>query len=39
MIKTRTELISTIRHYAEGLERLGVPVERIIFYGSHQRGA
>jgi len=37
MVKTRTDLIATIRHYAEELERLGVPVERIILYGSHQR--
>jgi predicted nucleotidyltransferase len=39
MVKTRTDLIATIRRYAEELERLGVPVERIILYGSHQRGA
>ena len=38
MVKTRTDLIASIRHYAEELERLGVPVERIILYGSHQRG-
>jgi predicted nucleotidyltransferase len=38
MVTTRTELIATIRRYAEELERLGVPVERIILYGSHQRG-
>jgi predicted nucleotidyltransferase len=39
MVKTRTDLLATIRRYAEELERLGVPVERIILYGSHQRGA
>jgi len=38
MVKTRTDLIASILHYAEELERLGVPVERIILYGSHQRG-
>jgi predicted nucleotidyltransferase len=38
MVKTRTDLIATIRYYAEELERLGVSVERIILYGSHQRG-
>ena len=38
MAKTKTDLIATIRRYAEELERLGVPVERIILYGSHQRG-
>jgi predicted nucleotidyltransferase len=38
MVKTRTDLIASIRHYAGELERLGVPVERIILYGSHQRG-
>ena len=38
MVTTRTDLIATIRRYAEELERLGVPVERIILYGSHQRG-
>jgi predicted nucleotidyltransferase len=39
MVKTRTDLIATIRCCAEELERLGVPVERISLYGSHQRGA
>ncbi len=39
MVKTRTDLITTIRRYADELERLGVPVERVILYGSHQRGA
>jgi len=38
MVKTRPDLIATIRHYASELERLGVPVERIILYGSYQRG-
>jgi predicted nucleotidyltransferase len=38
MAKTKTDLIATIRCYAEELERLGVPVERISLYGSHQRG-
>ena len=38
MATTRTDLIVAIRRYAEELERLGVPVERIILYGSHQRG-
>jgi predicted nucleotidyltransferase len=38
MVQTRTDLIATIRRYAEALERLAVPVERIILYGSHQRG-
>lgn len=39
MVKTRTDLIATIRRYAEELERLGAPIERIILYGSHQRDA
>ena len=30
IVKTRTDLIATIRRYAEELERLGVPVECII---------
>jgi uncharacterized protein len=38
MVKTKADLIATIRGYAEELERLGVPVERIILYGSYQRG-
>jgi len=38
MVKTRTDLIASIRHYAEALERLGAPVERMILYGSQQRG-
>lgn len=38
MAKTRIDLLATIRRYANELERLGVPVERIILYGSHQRG-
>jgi predicted nucleotidyltransferase len=38
MAQTKTDLIATIRCYAEELERLGVPVERIILYGSHHRG-
>jgi len=38
MGKTRIELTATIRRYAEELERLGVPVERIILYGSYQQG-
>ena len=38
MVTTRTDLIATMRRYAEELERLGVPVECIILYGSHQRG-
>jgi predicted nucleotidyltransferase len=39
MVKTRIDLLATIQRYAEELERLGVPVERIILYGSHQCGA
>ncbi|MCL5103814.1 MAG: nucleotidyltransferase domain-containing protein [Armatimonadetes bacterium] len=38
MARTRTELISTIIGYVAELERLGIPVERVILYGSHQRG-
>jgi predicted nucleotidyltransferase len=38
MVKTKTDLIAIIRRYAEELGWLGVPVERIILYGSHQRG-
>ncbi len=38
MVKTRRDLIATIRRYAAELDRLGVPVERIILYGSHQHG-
>ena len=37
MAKTRAQLIAAVRRYAEELERLGVPVERIILYGSHTR--
>ena len=38
MAKTRTQLVSTIRRYAAELERLGLPVERIILFGSHLSG-
>lgn len=38
MAKTRDQLIAAVRRYAEELERLGVPVERIILYGSQPRG-
>lgn len=38
MVSTHTGLIATIRGYAEELGRLGVPSERSILYGSHQRG-
>lgn len=37
MVETRADLISTVERYAAELERLGVPVERIIVYGSHAR--
>lgn len=36
MVKTRTELISAISRYVEELERLGVPVERVMLYGSYR---
>jgi predicted nucleotidyltransferase len=38
MAKTRTRLIAVVKRYVEELERLGVPVERVILYGSHPRG-
>ena len=38
MVKTRRDLMATIRRYTAELDRLGVPVERIILYGSHQHG-
>lgn len=34
MVETRVDLISAVECYASELERLGVPVERIILYGS-----
>jgi len=37
MVKTRGDLISAVIRYVEELERLGVPVERVLLYGSHSR--
>lgn len=38
MVETRDRLASVIRRYVQELERLGVPVERVILYGSCVRG-
>ncbi len=38
MVTTRTDLISAVRAYVAELERLGVPVERVVLYGSHEHG-
>jgi predicted nucleotidyltransferase len=38
MAKTRAELAQLIREYVAALEKRGVPVERIILYGSQLRG-
>lgn len=38
MAKTRTEVIAAVRGYVRELERLGVPVERVILFGSYQEG-
>jgi predicted nucleotidyltransferase len=38
MVKTRDQLIAAARSYVRELERLGVPVERVILYGSYGRG-
>lgn len=38
MVKARTDLSESIWRYAAELERLGVPVERIILFGSYRRG-
>jgi predicted nucleotidyltransferase len=37
MVKTGTELNTIIKRYARTLERLGLPVERIILFGSYRR--
>jgi predicted nucleotidyltransferase len=39
MAKTRAQVIRAVRQYAEELQRLGVPVERILLYGSYRPGA
>ncbi len=36
MVKTRTQLITTIKGYAKELERLGLPVDKIILFGSYR---
>jgi len=36
MAKTRTEVMAAVREYVRELERLGVPVERVILYGSYR---
>lgn len=38
MVKSRAEIRLIVRRYAEELERLGVPVDRVILFGSHGRG-
>jgi uncharacterized protein len=38
MVKTRTELVTSIKRYARELERLGVRVDRIILFGSYRHG-
>jgi predicted nucleotidyltransferase len=38
MAKTRTEVIAAVRRYVRELEHLGVPVERVILYGSYGQG-
>ncbi|MFA5866123.1 MAG: nucleotidyltransferase domain-containing protein [Phycisphaerae bacterium] len=38
MAKKRTEIIFAVKRYAAELERLGVPVDQIILYGSYRRG-
>jgi predicted nucleotidyltransferase len=38
MAKTRTEVIAAVREYVRELERLGVPVERVMLYGSYGQG-
>lgn len=39
MAKTAPQLLERIRGYAAELERRGVPVERVVLFGSHARGA
>ena len=38
MAKTRAEVIAAVREYVRELERLGVPVERVVLYGSYRQG-
>lgn len=39
MAKTRAQVIRAARRYAKELQRLGVPVERILLYGSYRAGS
>ena len=38
MAQASPQLLSNIRSYTAELERRGVPVERVILFGSHARG-
>jgi predicted nucleotidyltransferase len=39
MVKTRSQIATAVRRYAKELQRLGIPVERILLYGSYRTGA
>jgi len=36
MVKTRAQVTRAVRRYAKELQRLGIPVERILLYGSYR---
>lgn len=38
MVQAAPQLLDRIRDYAAELERRGIPVERVVLFGSHARG-
>lgn len=38
MVKSRAEVNRAVRRYAKELQRLGIPVDRIVLYGSYGAG-